>query len=444
MTSGHWTGGMRGSLRMPPSSFGTVLRFALTSGLGPPKGSSLLPTSRPCPARLYGEAACIRSLHSSFPRTSGRLSSYWAFTSQPPPRPIGAHLAPRRGSDYSPSVVVRAVCLRLIHCVRDFFPARPSSVHGRACAFPFGDRPVSLRKVPPKCAARPPVLSSTCSWYSTGRPFIPSLASSFVGSSCAAPLPRGTLSALRGNAGTCNSPAVSGGWYSLSLRRGFAGRKGGLKRKKTRKTRGQVLQLGIGRREEFFWPKRARRSRVPMYQNARPNLIYDRRLKRWLVMWYEAGTQVFRPFTTRRQGFEMARFKALRLLGDMKQKPQWWLSRAKPSKTVSGVRGVHFDAEERLWVAVWNHCGLKRYRAFSAIELGFDEAYRAAVAVRRSKLAANHQFVMQTWRKRVGRRPHKSGQRNAYVDPTTTNRTWQREEYFTTVHTAKRFNPMEA
>lgn len=206
-----------------------------------------------------------------------------------------------------------------------------------------------------------------------------------------------------------NSGAVSlgspiTGWCRQAVRQ-FGGRAGGLKKKKKKKEP-RVMQTGLGKRMEFFWPKHHKVTRVPMYQNVRPNLVFDQHLRRWMVMWYRAGIQVFRPFTCKKQGFEKARTKAIIL---MKQLASSGVLRRppKPEKCRSGVRGVYFDPEERLWVAVWGEAGIRRFRAFSVLDMGFDEAYKAAVAVRKQKLADNHQFVMQRSRNRSGRNPLK-------------------------------------
>lgn len=198
-------------------------------------------------------------------------------------------------------------------------------------------------------------------------------------------------------------PGIHGGCLQGEVVRCFGGRAGGLKRRK-RKKQGLVTQTGLGHRLEFFWPKKAKRTRVPLIQNSRPNLVFDHRLRRWLVMWYQQGVQVFRPFTCKKQAFEKARTKAILLLRQL-QKSGAASSPPKPDVTRSGVRGVFFDPDERHWVAVWNQNGLRRFKSFSVSEVGFDVAYRSAVAVRRQKLNENYQFVMQRGRRRCGREP---------------------------------------
>ncbi|KAF8820083.1 AP2 domain transcription factor AP2IX-6 [Cardiosporidium cionae] len=185
----------------------------------------------------------------------------------------------------------------------------------------------------------------------------------------------------------------------------FAGRSGGMKRKKTRHSP-RVIQTGLGRRFEFFWPKKSRRLRIPMYANSRPNIVYDQHLKRWLVTWYRNGIQVFRPFSCKEGQFEVARKRALTLLKHLKGIKA---TRRLPAPDVnrSGVRGIYFDSDERLWVAVWNQAGIRRFKAFPVLQMGFDSAFRAAVAVRKQKVAENHQFVMQRSRWRSGRNPLK-------------------------------------
>ncbi|PHJ25562.1 ap2 domain transcription factor ap2ix-6 [Cystoisospora suis] len=214
--------------------------------------------------------------------------------------------------------------------------------------------------------------------------------------------------------------------WSLASARSFGGRAGGLKRRKPRRDPGVVIQSGLGRRQEFFWPEKSRRTRVPLYQNSRPNLIYDHRFKRFMCMWYSNGVQVFRPFSCRgRKGgrgkeglpdglgigrnsgtWERARAKAIVLLKQLKRQGRL-NSLAKPDVARSGVRGVYFDTEEKLWVATWNEHGMRRFKAFPTMEMGFDAAYQAAVAVRRQKLQENYIFCMQRTRKKSGRPPLK-------------------------------------
>eukprot|EP00922_Rhytidocystis_sp_ex-Travisia-forbesii_P006866 GHVS01010027.1.p1 GENE.GHVS01010027.1~~GHVS01010027.1.p1 ORF type:complete len:209 (+),score=30.16 GHVS01010027.1:86-712(+) len=199
-----------------------------------------------------------------------------------------------------------------------------------------------------------------------------------------------------------NLPTTTG--LLLEGVRWFAGRTGGHKSKKIIRN-GRPVQTGEGRRMEFFWPKHSHRTRVPLYQNIRKNLVFDNRLKRWMVMWYRHGIQVFRQFSCKKQGFELARTKAIVLLRQKQLSGHRPVTEsvAKPEACRSGVRGVYFDQDERLWVAVWNQNGIRRFRAFPALQLGFDVAYRAAVAVRKQKLAENYQFAMQRMRKRSGR-----------------------------------------
>eukprot|EP00916_Digyalum_oweni_P007262 GHVL01012280.1.p1 GENE.GHVL01012280.1~~GHVL01012280.1.p1 ORF type:complete len:236 (+),score=33.09 GHVL01012280.1:30-737(+) len=178
-----------------------------------------------------------------------------------------------------------------------------------------------------------------------------------------------------------------------------------LNKRKKKNKRPMKRQPAIGRRLEFFWKKRSRRTRIPLYQNIRPNVIYDTQMRRWMVMWYRTdGVQVFRPFNTHRGiGYEKARTKALRLQEQLQQKG--WMSpdgNRRPDKLLSGVRGVFFDHDERIWVATWNSAGIRTFRAFPAAEMGFDEAYQAAIAVRRQKVVENHKFVMQKIRWRNG------------------------------------------
>ncbi|KAL8452542.1 hypothetical protein Emag_002331 [Eimeria magna] len=238
-----------------------------------------------------------------------------------------------------------------------------------------------------------------------------------------------------------NKRAPSGASLSMWLvgggpqRRAFGGRAGGLKRRKRKRDPGVLQQSGKGRRLEFYWPRKQRLLRVPLQQNSRPSLIYDLRLRRFLCRWTSNGQYLFRPFNSRSRasgrdggrgvaaagaafghmragGPEAARAKALVLLRQLQRQGKLTAEldssrQTKPEINRSGVRGVYFEPEERLWVAVWKEAGIRRFRSFSAIDLGFREAYQAAVAVRRQQLALNHEFCMQRHRKRSGRQPLK-------------------------------------
>ncbi|OEH78710.1 AP2 domain transcription factor ap2ix-6 [Cyclospora cayetanensis] len=194
-------------------------------------------------------------------------------------------------------------------------------------------------------------------------------------------------------------------WVSI---RAFGGRAGGLKRRKRKADPGVLQQSGRGHRMEFFWPRKQRLLRVPLQQNSRPSLIYDLRFRRFLCCWTSNGQHVFRPFNCRSRGsgrdggrgvlqagaafghscaggFEGARAKSLVLLRQLQRQGKLTAELAsskacKPEINRSGVRGVYFEPEERLWVAVWKEAGVRRFRAFSAVDLGFDTAYQAAVA----------------------------------------------------------------
>lgn len=238
-----------------------------------------------------------------------------------------------------------------------------------------------------------------------------------------------------------------GALFALSPAARFGGRAGGLKRRKRVADPGVVRQTGRGRRLEAFTPRRSHLVRVPYQQNARPALIYDRRLKRFVCLWSANGLLLSRPFSARERpagrdgkrgilgfkasdkekaagvkappctpgfgrggGLEGARSRALLFLRQLQREKkidsEFRLTRAvKPEVSRSGVGGVYFDSEERLWVCVWKEAGLRRFRAFSAISLGFDEAYRAAVATRRQKLAETKVFQPPRLRKRRDRQP---------------------------------------
>lgn len=164
-----------------------------------------------------------------------------------------------------------------------------------------------------------------------------------------------------------------------------------------------VHQKGLGKRMEFYWEKRAHRTRVPMYENSRRHVIFDHSRRRWMVMWYRHGMQVFRTFKARGGKFEQGRAHAILFFKELDRARK--LGRPKPDQCRSGVRGVFFDKDERSWVARWNDCGLKKYAMYSTVEMGFAEAYKAAVHTRIQTLRQNHQFVMQRTRWRGLRRP---------------------------------------
>jgi hypothetical protein len=100
------------------------------------------------------------------------------------------------------------------------------------------------------------------------------------------------------------------------------------------------LQTGLGKRMEFYWPGRTRRTRIPLYENSARNLVLDHRLQRWLVMWYRHGIQVFRafPFRGRAENFEKSKIAALTLLKQLVVTGK--LGSPGPDKCMSGYRGV--------------------------------------------------------------------------------------------------------
>eukprot|EP00811_Abedinium_folium_P035604 NODE_8383_length_1499_cov_6.336006.p2 GENE.NODE_8383_length_1499_cov_6.336006~~NODE_8383_length_1499_cov_6.336006.p2 ORF type:complete len:311 (+),score=18.89 NODE_8383_length_1499_cov_6.336006:245-1177(+) len=184
----------------------------------------------------------------------------------------------------------------------------------------------------------------------------------------------------------------------------YAGRLLGFKRKgKGDRTR-TIQQTGLGKRMEFVWPRRRHRTRVPLYENSRRHIIWDHRMRVWMVMWYRHGIQVFRTFSARRSyKFEQSRMRAIIFYQQLQNAGK--LGRPKPDQNRAGVRGVFFDKDERAWVAKWNDCGLKKYAVYRTEEMGFAEAYRAAVRMRVQTIRRNHQFMMQRTRWRTRRRP---------------------------------------
>ena len=165
------------------------------------------------------------------------------------------------------------------------------------------------------------------------------------------------------------------------------------------------LQTGLGKRMEFFWPRRARRTRVPMYQTADSNVVFDQRFNRFMVTWYRHGVQVFRTFSCngRAVNFEKARMEALTLVRQLRVGGK--LGKPGPDKNLAGFRGVGYDKEMKAWYAWWGDAGVRRYKVFKIEEFGFDEAFKLAVKVRQEKLKENRMFVMQRNRWRSGRVP---------------------------------------
>eukprot|EP00388_Colpodella_angusta_P005444 GDKJ01016834.1.p1 GENE.GDKJ01016834.1~~GDKJ01016834.1.p1 ORF type:complete len:213 (-),score=33.36 GDKJ01016834.1:56-694(-) len=179
----------------------------------------------------------------------------------------------------------------------------------------------------------------------------------------------------------------------------FAGHHGGTKRIVWKKGP-RVIQIGLGRRVEFFYPSGYKHQRVSLWQNTRPNVIYDSNMRRWMATWFVNGQQVFKTFSHRRQPFERARQKAIIMVRQMRAMGILNLSRQrpKPDRTRSGLVGVFFDPLERKWVSRYNTAGHKKFNVFDPATMGFDKAFLAAVAVRKQKLAENFRFHPQRFR----------------------------------------------
>ncbi|CAL1156035.1 unnamed protein product [Cladocopium goreaui] len=189
----------------------------------------------------------------------------------------------------------------------------------------------------------------------------------------------------------------------------FAGRKLGLKRKRKNSRTRTVHQKGLGKRMEMYWPVHDMfRMRIPLYENSRRHVIYDHRMKKWMVMWYRNGMQVFRWFTAKGSSFESARTRAILFYKQLQLGGK--LGTPKPDQCRSGVRGVFFDKQEKSWVARWSNCGMKTYAMFNTEEMGFQEAYKRAIEVRIQNVRQNHQFLFQRTRWRGQRRPLGSSQ----------------------------------
>ncbi|CAJ1329785.1 unnamed protein product, partial [Effrenium voratum] len=201
-----------------------------------------------------------------------------------------------------------------------------------------------------------------------------------------------------------NAPGQVLGPMSQQVR--FAGRKLGMKRLRKNARPRTVHQKGLGKRVEMYWPVHDMfRMRIPMYDNSRRHVIYDHHMKRWMVMWYRNGMQVFRWFGARGSKFEQARTRAILFFEELRRSGK--LGRPKPDQCRSGVRGVFFDKQEKAWVARFSNCGMKTYAMFSTEdpELGFRGAYEKAIAVRIQSVRQNHQFVLQRTRYKGQRRP---------------------------------------
>merc|ERR1712151_1197016 len=113
--------------------------------------------------------------------------------------------------------------------------------------------------------------------------------------------------------------------------------------------------------------------------------------------------QVFRAFSASSGRFERARARAIVFYKQLEKAGK--LGRPKPDQGRSGVRGVFFDKDERAWVARWNDSGMKKYAVYKTEDMGFAEAYQAAVRTRVQTLRQNHQFVFQRTRWKGKRRP---------------------------------------
>ncbi len=180
--------------------------------------------------------------------------------------------------------------------------------------------------------------------------------------------------------------------------RHFAGRKGGAKRMKYNDFPHTPRQSGFGKKMEFFWPKGYRTQRMAVWENSRQHVLYDNSRKRWMTMWYRNGIQRFKTFSARHRvdKFEKSRQKAIILFHQLKMANK--LGTPKPDVCNSGVRGVFMDRWEQAWVARWHDCGLQKLSVFKIGQLGFDQAYKSAVATRLKKTRETHRFVFQRFR----------------------------------------------
>lgn len=203
-------------------------------------------------------------------------------------------------------------------------------------------------------------------------------------------VPRATERLLRfGPASQVASP--------MALQVRWAGRAGQAKRKKKSDHPRTVHQKGLGKRMEMFWPQHdSFRPRVPMYENSRRHVIYAAHLKKWMVMWYRDGMQVFRTFPAKGSRFEQGRARAIIFFKMLEKSGR--LGTPKPDQCRSGVRGVFFDHEEKSWFAQYSSHGMKKLVAFDTQKYGFQTAYESAVRLRVQSVRQQHQFLFQRTR----------------------------------------------
>ncbi|KAK2197996.1 AP2-ERF domain [Babesia duncani] len=205
-------------------------------------------------------------------------------------------------------------------------------------------------------------------------------------------------------------------------------RQRGLKRRKSKKEPKRI-QEAVGRRLELFYPAKARPIRIRLVQNSRGNVIFDPVFRKFRVMYYKQGIQVFRSFGGK---FELARSKAIafanqmadvyreRLLNymskyqgddsskDMQPSPLEsniinYKLKLQPDCNLSGLRGVFFNDKIGCWVVGFKEAGVRKYREFSVHTLGFQEAYCEAINFARFSLYRNHQFQLKRHRVRKNR-----------------------------------------
>eukprot|EP00371_Babesia_bovis_P002893 XP_001611540.1 hypothetical protein [Babesia bovis T2Bo] len=213
-------------------------------------------------------------------------------------------------------------------------------------------------------------------------------------------------------------------WNHVQCRQ-FAGRQRGLKRRKTKKEPRRIQQA-VGRRLELFYPKKARKTRIRLIQNSRGNVIYDPVLKRFLVMYYKQGVQVFRQFRAKGSKFEIAKSRAIAFARQMAEEHLRRYtarpgvtestipnpvgsnvinleSKLQPDCNLSGVRGVFFDDKTSAWAVSYKDAGVRKYRLFPTLDLGFQNSYTQAVEFLRFTLYRNHQFLHRRTRTRKNR-----------------------------------------
>jgi len=211
------------------------------------------------------------------------------------------------------------------------------------------------------------------------------------------------LGSLPSNPVRCSAPSSS--LWDIQVR--HAGRLGGCKRRRKSSYSKTPQQSGeLGKRMEFFWPKKSHRRRIPLWENSRQHVVYDARLRKWMTMWYKSGIQVFQTFSARNRSekFERSRMKAIVLFQQLQNAKK--LGSPGPERGRGGIRGVSFDQKEQSWIARWTESGLQRHKIYPIKEYGFHNAYKHAAKERLVNMEKNHMFQVHRSRLKGYRHPY--------------------------------------